>query len=98
MSEEVKTKWSVERDDELNTFHVYDENHKEVAWDVKDRAKAQLMSAAPELLAACKLAVLNEEKADALRGSGVVDFSDIKALRAVAEAARAAIAKAESPT
>lgn len=62
-------------------------------------ANGHLIAAAPDLLAVCELAVVNERKADDVRGSGMVDDADIKALRAIARAARAAIAKArnESP-
>lgn len=54
----------------------------------------RLSAAASDLLAVCRLAVANEVKADALRGSGMVDYAHVKALRAVARAARAAITKA----
>lgn len=63
--------------------------------DAVDDANARLIAAAPDLLKACRLAVANEATADELRNSGMVDYVDIKALRAIAAAARAAIAKAE---
>lgn len=48
-----------------------------------------------DLLELAELAVTNERKADELRDSGMVDYVDIKALRAIASAARAAIAAAK---
>lgn len=50
--------------------------------------------AVPDLVEALKLLVYNEKKADELAGSGMVDVPHLKALRASAEKARAAIAKA----
>lgn len=70
-------------------------NHNATVATVYRRNDARLIAAAPELYEACKLAVFNEKKADDLRNSGMVDNVDIKALRSIASAARAAIAKAE---
>ena len=57
-------------------------------------ANAHLIAAAPLLYEACQLAVVNEVAVDGLRGSGMVDDAEIKALRAIAKSATAAIAAA----
>lgn len=61
-------------------------------------ANARLIAAAPDLFMVCQLAVTNEVKVDGLRGSGMVDDAEIKAIRAIAKAARDAIAKTQEPT
>ena len=58
------------------------------------RKQADLALAAPELVEALRQIVSIEKRADDVRGSGMVDFSDIKAIRAMAEKARAALAAA----
>lgn len=84
----------------------WDEEYREILDANKDRVSGccnsagdmdahmvdvRLMAAAPELLKVCQLAVYNEIKCDHLRHSGMVDNVDLRALRAIAEAARAAI-------
>lgn len=58
-------------------------------------ANARVMSAARDMYTALKRMEQIEHEADSLRGSGMVDHSDIKAIRAMAKIAREALAKAE---
>lgn len=58
---------------------------------------ARACAAVAGLVEVCQLAIMNEKKADELRDTGIVDAVDIRALRAIANAARSALAAARVP-
>ena len=57
-------------------------------------ADARIIAAAPAMLAALEAILAIEVRADGLRGSGMVDDSDLKALRVCAGQARRVLALA----
>ena len=93
----MKEKWRVIEYKEPRVLRIVNENDNPIAdlWltgnDKDDKSVANLMAAAPDLLAACRMAMMLRQLGGIIPESRVV-------VDAVVEAAEAAIAKAKGAT